>query len=140
MWVLVYPGGVDGLDYVWLGFGVAFDLVRLVRRRVHEPRSAPDDRGTDPRARRAHEPRRAADVADLLEAPLVAILATRRPDDTTMLCPVWFEWRDGGFNVWASASDKGKVRPHRARPAGEHRRRQLGLAVQGDRGPAARPA
>jgi PPOX class probable F420-dependent enzyme len=50
------------------------------------------------------------DVADLLEAPLVAILATRRPDDTTLLSPVWFEWRDGGFNVWAAASDKGKVR------------------------------
>ena len=51
----------------------------------------------------------AGDVADLLEAPLVAILATRRADDTTMLSPVWFEWRDGGFNVWASPSDKGKV-------------------------------
>ena len=52
---------------------------------------------------------KADDVADLLEAPVVAILATRRADDTTMLSPVWFEWRDGGFNVWASASDKGKV-------------------------------
>jgi len=51
----------------------------------------------------------AADVADLLEAPLVAILATRRADDTTLLSPVWFEWRDGGFNVWASANDKGKI-------------------------------
>jgi PPOX class probable F420-dependent enzyme len=51
----------------------------------------------------------AEDVADLLEAPLVAILATRRADDTTMLSPVWFEWRDGGFNVWASPGDKGKV-------------------------------
>jgi PPOX class probable F420-dependent enzyme len=51
----------------------------------------------------------AEDVADLLEAPLVAILATRRPDDTTLLSPVWFEWRDGGFNVWATATDRGKV-------------------------------
>jgi PPOX class probable F420-dependent enzyme len=51
----------------------------------------------------------ADDVADLLEAPIVAILATRRADDTTMLSPAWFEWRDGGFNVWASASDRGKV-------------------------------
>jgi PPOX class probable F420-dependent enzyme len=51
----------------------------------------------------------ADDVADLLEAPLVAILATRRADDTTLLSPVWFEWRDGGFNVWASPDDKGKV-------------------------------
>jgi PPOX class probable F420-dependent enzyme len=52
----------------------------------------------------------ADDVADLLEKPIVAILATRRADDTTMLSPVWFEWRDGGFNVWANASDRGKVR------------------------------
>jgi PPOX class probable F420-dependent enzyme len=51
----------------------------------------------------------ADDVADLLEAPLVAILATRRADDTTLLSPVWFEWRGGGFNVWASPNDKGKV-------------------------------
>ena len=52
----------------------------------------------------------ADDVADLLEAPLVAILATRRADDTTMLSPVWFEWRDGGFNVWAEGWDNGKVK------------------------------
>jgi PPOX class probable F420-dependent enzyme len=52
----------------------------------------------------------AADVADLLDEPIVAILATRRPDDTTLLSPVWFEWRDGGFNVWATANDRGKVR------------------------------
>lgn len=51
----------------------------------------------------------AEDVADLLEEPLVAILATRRADDTVLLSPVWFEWRDGGFNVWATATDRGKV-------------------------------
>ena len=50
------------------------------------------------------------DVADLLEQPLVAVLATRRPDDTVMLSPVWFEWRDGGFNVWATSPDEGKIR------------------------------
>ena len=50
------------------------------------------------------------DVADLLGEPIVAILATRRPDDTILLSPVWFEWLDGGFNVWATANDKGKVR------------------------------
>ena len=49
------------------------------------------------------------DLPDLLEAPLIGVLATRRKDDTVMLSPVWWEWRDGGFNVWASASDKGKV-------------------------------
>lgn len=52
----------------------------------------------------------AEDVADLLGEPLVAVLATRRPDDTILLSPVWFEWRDGGFNVWARPNDKGKVR------------------------------
>ena len=52
----------------------------------------------------------AADVADLLEEPLVAVLATRRPDDSILLSPVWFEWRDGGFNVWASVNDRSKVR------------------------------
>jgi PPOX class probable F420-dependent enzyme len=52
----------------------------------------------------------AEDVTDLLEQPIVAVLATRRSDDTTMLSPVWFEWRDGGFNVWATAGDRGKVR------------------------------
>jgi PPOX class probable F420-dependent enzyme len=52
----------------------------------------------------------AEDVADLVEMPIVAILATRRPDDTVMLSPVWFEWRDDGFNVWATSRDDGKVR------------------------------
>lgn len=52
----------------------------------------------------------ADDVADLLGEPLVAILATRRPDDTILLSPVWHEWLDGGFNVWATANDRSKVR------------------------------
>ena len=26
MWVLVFPGGVDGFDYIWLGIAVAFDV------------------------------------------------------------------------------------------------------------------
>ena len=38
-----------------------------------------------------------ADVIDLLEAPIVAVLATRRRDDTVLLSPVWFEWRDSAF-------------------------------------------
>ena len=50
------------------------------------------------------------DVRDLLEMPIVAILATRRRDDTILLSPVWFEWRDGGFSVWATSRDDGKVR------------------------------
>ena len=50
------------------------------------------------------------DVRELLEAPIVAILATRRKDDTVLLSPVWFEWREGGFSVWAVSRDDGKVR------------------------------
>ncbi|MBA2254524.1 MAG: TIGR03618 family F420-dependent PPOX class oxidoreductase [Chloroflexi bacterium] len=50
------------------------------------------------------------DLGDLLDQPLIAVLATRRRDDTVMLSPVWFEWRDGGFNVWAESEANGKVR------------------------------
>ena len=27
MYVLVYPAGINGFDFIWLGFGVAFDLI-----------------------------------------------------------------------------------------------------------------
>ena len=40
------------------------------------------------------------DLGDLLEKPLVAVLATLRADGTALLSPVYHEWRDGGFNVW----------------------------------------
>ncbi len=52
--------------------------------------------------------RRNLDIEDLdgfLEEPLVAVLATHRADGTVLLSPVWHEWRDGGFNVWAGAED-----------------------------------
>jgi PPOX class probable F420-dependent enzyme len=51
----------------------------------------------------------ADDVGDLLEQPLIAVLATRRADDTIMLSPVWFEWFDGGINVWVPTPEGGKV-------------------------------
>ncbi len=51
----------------------------------------------------------AADVADLLEQPLIAVLATRRKDDTVMLSPVWFEWHDGGINIWVPTPEGGKA-------------------------------
>jgi len=41
-----------------------------------------------------------ADLGDLLDQPLVAVLATLRTDGTVLLSPVYHEWRDGGFNVW----------------------------------------
>lgn len=51
----------------------------------------------------------ADDVADLLEQPLIAILATRRADDSVMLSPVWFEWRADGINIWVPTPEGGKV-------------------------------
>lgn len=52
---------------------------------------------------------RPEDLGDLLEQPLIAILATRRKDDTIMLSPVWFEWYAGGINVWVPTPEGGKV-------------------------------
>jgi PPOX class probable F420-dependent enzyme len=45
------------------------------------------------------------DLEGFLEEPLVAILATLRPDGSVLLSPVWHEWRDAGFNVWTGADD-----------------------------------
>src|SRR5436190_17638831 len=39
------------------------------------------------------------DLGDLLELPLVAVLATYRRDGTVLLSRVWHEWHDNGFNV-----------------------------------------
>jgi PPOX class probable F420-dependent enzyme len=50
------------------------------------------------------------DLGDLLEQPIVAVLATYRADGSAMLSPVWFEWRDGGFNVWVGGANEGKAR------------------------------
>ena len=49
-----------------------------------------------------------ADLGDLLEQPIIGVLATRRADDTTLLSPVWFDWRDGAFSIWAD-TESGKV-------------------------------
>ena len=50
------------------------------------------------------------DLGDLLEQPIVAVLATYRISGEVMLSPVWFEWRDGGFNIWTGGANDGKVR------------------------------
>ena len=55
------------------------------------------------------------DLGDLVELPLLAVLATHRSDGSVMLSPVWHEWRDGGFNVVSRSSD-GKVRHLRHDP------------------------
>jgi PPOX class probable F420-dependent enzyme len=49
------------------------------------------------------------DLGDLLDQPLIAVLATRRADDSVMLSPVWFEWHEGGINVWVPTPEGGKV-------------------------------
>ena len=49
------------------------------------------------------------DVADLLDQPLIAVLATRRADDSIMLSPVWFEWYQGGIDIWVPTVEGGKV-------------------------------
>lgn len=51
----------------------------------------------------------ADDLGDLLDQPLLAVLATRRKDETVMLSPVWFEWLDGGINIWVPTDSVGKV-------------------------------
>jgi PPOX class probable F420-dependent enzyme len=50
------------------------------------------------------------DLGDLLEQPIVAVLATYHRDGSVMLSRVWFEWRDGGFNIWTGGENEGKVR------------------------------
>src|SRR5215469_11477180 len=46
-----------------------------------------------------------ADLGDLLDLRLPAVLATRRRDGTVLLSPVWHEWRAGGFNVVTGSND-----------------------------------
>ena len=45
------------------------------------------------------------DLGDLLDKPLVAVLATLRVDGFVLLSPVYHEWRDGGFNIWVEAQN-----------------------------------
>ncbi|HEX5578386.1 MAG TPA: pyridoxamine 5'-phosphate oxidase family protein [Candidatus Limnocylindria bacterium] len=47
----------------------------------------------------------ADDLGDLLEQPLLAVLATHRRDGTVLLSPVWHEWRDNGFNIVTPCGD-----------------------------------
>ena len=56
-----------------------------------------------------------ADLDDLLDRPLLAILATRRIDGSVLLSPVWHEWRDGAFLVAVETGD-GKLSQIRRDP------------------------
>jgi PPOX class probable F420-dependent enzyme len=55
------------------------------------------------------------DLGDLLERPLLAVLATRNVRGDVLLSPVWHEWRDGGFTVFTGHDDV-KVRHIRRDP------------------------
>jgi PPOX class probable F420-dependent enzyme len=58
---------------------------------------------------------RADELGDLLDLPLLAVLATYRRDGSVLLSPVWHEWHDGGFHV-ATNGDGVKVRHVRRDP------------------------
>ena len=76
------------------------------------------------------------DLGDLLEQPLVAVLATYRLDGGVLLSPVWHRWRDGGFDV-ATGRDDVKVRHLRRDPRAsivvyEHVPPYRGIEVRGE--------
>ena len=56
-----------------------------------------------------------SDLGDLLELPLVAVLATYREGGDVLLSPVWHRWRDGGFDV-VTSSDSVKAQHLRRDP------------------------
>lgn len=45
------------------------------------------------------------DLDDFIDSAVLATLATYRRDGTILLSPVWFEWRNGGFNVVVGVDD-----------------------------------
>jgi PPOX class probable F420-dependent enzyme len=76
------------------------------------------------------------DLGDLLEQPLVAVLATRRADGGVLLSPVWHQWRDGGFDVVSRGEDV-KVGHLRRDPRAnivvyEHVPPYRGIEIRGD--------
>jgi PPOX class probable F420-dependent enzyme len=56
-----------------------------------------------------------SDLAEFLDLPLVAVLATYRRDGSVLLSPVWHQFRGGGSDV-VSAPDDIKVRHLRRDP------------------------
>jgi PPOX class probable F420-dependent enzyme len=76
------------------------------------------------------------DLGDLVELPLLAVLATYRRDGSVLLSPVWHEWRDGGFEV-VTRSDDVKVKHLRRDPRAsivlcEHSPPYRGVEVRAD--------
>ena len=77
-----------------------------------------------------------ADLGDLLELPLVAVLATYRMDGDVLLSPVWHQWREGGFDVVVGPNDV-KLRHLRRDPRAsvvvyEHQPPYRGLEARGE--------
>lgn len=76
------------------------------------------------------------ELGDLLERPILAVLATHRRDGTVLLSPVWHEWRDGGFSMVVWAEDI-KIR-HLRRDAratvlvAEHTAPYRGIEIRGE--------
>ena len=76
------------------------------------------------------------DLGDLLDRPLVAVLATYRRDGSVLLSPVWHEWRDGGFDVVTGGRDV-KIEHLRRDPRAsivvyEHEPPYRGIEVRGE--------
>ena len=46
-----------------------------------------------------------ADLDGFLDRPHVAVLATLRADGSVLLSPIWYEWVDGGFNLWVEKTN-----------------------------------
>ncbi len=79
---------------------------------------------------------RPEDLGDLLEQPLVAVLATYRRGGSVLLSPVWHRWHDGGFDVVSGNNDI-KVRHIRRDPRAsivvyEHQAPYRGIEVSGE--------
>ena len=71
-----------------------------------------------------------------LEQSITSVLATRRPDGSILLSPLWHEWRDGGFNV-ASLAASAKVHdirrePHVSLVVAEQKPPWTGLEIRGE--------
>jgi len=75
------------------------------------------------------------DLGDLLELPLVGVLATYRKAGDVLLSPVWHRWREGGFDIVTSRDDV-KARHLRRDPRAtvivyEHTPPYRGIEVRG---------
>ena len=83
------------------------------------------------------------DLGDLLDQPLLAVLATRLKDGSTLLSPVWHEWGDGGFSVCIPAGDPKLAQierdPRVSIVVSENALPYRGIEVRGVAAPSRRP-